>query len=309
MLKITAGSSLSASSAIPSCMRARPWPHDPVAARAPVAAAPMAMLIASSSLAALMHTPPAAGSLAAMFSSSSVNGSIGYPVKNRHPAAIAASAIASLPCIKRRVMVRPPRATREQPARARRSRPRRWRPRWRRCAGPGRGDELTHRSDERRDGDDAADRRERGDEDERCAHRATELGGDVARRHLDHVGVFDHDREVEQAGVDDHERARGELRADGLPERLVHHERRPGIEHDWQRPQRCVAHRQLGVGLRAPHAAAVLGKEQGFASLGDRGHRQRLGDDLHSLSADAGEEDLAFVHLMLTPVALRASVA
>lgn len=60
-----------------SCMRASPWPHEPVAARAPVAAAPRAMLTASISLSALMHTPPASGSFLAMFSSSSVKGSIG----------------------------------------------------------------------------------------------------------------------------------------------------------------------------------------------------------------------------------------
>ena len=57
------------------------------------------------------------------------------------------------------------------------------------------------------------------------------------------------------------------------------------------------------------HAAAVLGKEQGVSSLGDGGHRQGLGDDLHALSADAGEEHLAFVHLVLTPVASPGSVA
>ena len=62
---------------MPSCMRLTPCPHDPVAARAPVAAAPSAMLMASISLSALMQTPPAAGSFLAMFSRSSVNGSIG----------------------------------------------------------------------------------------------------------------------------------------------------------------------------------------------------------------------------------------
>src|SRR5580698_8125136 len=57
MLKMTRGNSLSASSATPSCMRLIPCPHEPVAALAPVAAAPSAMLMASSSLSALMHTP------------------------------------------------------------------------------------------------------------------------------------------------------------------------------------------------------------------------------------------------------------
>ncbi len=77
MLKTTSGNSLSASSAMPSCIRLIPCPHEPVAARAPVAAAPRAMLMASISLSALMHTPPAAGSFFAMFSNSSVKGSIG----------------------------------------------------------------------------------------------------------------------------------------------------------------------------------------------------------------------------------------
>jgi hypothetical protein len=62
---------------MPSCMRLTPCPHEPVAALAPVAAAPNAMLIASISLSALMHTPPAAGSFFAMFSKSSVKGNIG----------------------------------------------------------------------------------------------------------------------------------------------------------------------------------------------------------------------------------------
>ena len=50
---------------------------EPVAARVPVAAAPHAMPTASSSLSAFMHTPPTAGSLPAMCSSTSVNGVIG----------------------------------------------------------------------------------------------------------------------------------------------------------------------------------------------------------------------------------------
>jgi hypothetical protein len=77
MVNTTRGNSLRASSAIPSCMRLTPCPQDPVAARAPVAAAPSAMLMASISLSALIQTPPAAGSFFAMFSKSSVKGSIG----------------------------------------------------------------------------------------------------------------------------------------------------------------------------------------------------------------------------------------
>ncbi len=77
MLNTTNGTSLRAASAMASCIRAMPWPHEPVAARAPAAAAPRVMLTASISLSAFMHTPPASGSRRAMLSSRSVNGSIG----------------------------------------------------------------------------------------------------------------------------------------------------------------------------------------------------------------------------------------
>ena len=97
MLKTTSGSSLSASSAIASCISASPWPHDPVAARAPAAAAPSAMFTASISLSALRQWPPASGIRRDMLSSSPVNGDIGYPAKNRQPAAIADSVMAAQP--------------------------------------------------------------------------------------------------------------------------------------------------------------------------------------------------------------------
>ena len=77
MLKTTSGSSLSAASAIVSCMSAMPWPVDPVAARAPVAAAPSAMLTPSISVSDWIHTPSTRGSSRAKESSSPVNGSIG----------------------------------------------------------------------------------------------------------------------------------------------------------------------------------------------------------------------------------------
>ena len=60
-----------------SSMSDRPCPVEPVAARVPVAAAPHAMPIASSSLSAFIDTPPTGGSSRAMFSSTSVNGVIG----------------------------------------------------------------------------------------------------------------------------------------------------------------------------------------------------------------------------------------
>ena len=77
MCTITIGSRAIDSSLIDSCMRARPWPVEPVALRVPVAAAPQAMPTASSSLSAFMQTPPTGGSFLAMPSSTSVNGVIG----------------------------------------------------------------------------------------------------------------------------------------------------------------------------------------------------------------------------------------
>ena len=77
MLKITSGSSASVISENDSCMSERPWPVEPVAARAPVESAPQAMPTASSSLSALMHVPPTSGRCLAKCSSTSVNGVIG----------------------------------------------------------------------------------------------------------------------------------------------------------------------------------------------------------------------------------------
>ena len=77
MLKMTTGSLAWHISAIDSCMSDRPWPVDPVAALAPAAAAPQVMPTASSSLSALMQTPPLSGSSRAMLSRSSVAGVIG----------------------------------------------------------------------------------------------------------------------------------------------------------------------------------------------------------------------------------------
>src|SRR5438445_276295 len=102
MLKITMGKPASVASAKDSCISESPCPVDPVAARAPVLSAPQHMPTASSSLSAFTQTPPTSGRRSAKCSSNSVNGVIGYPAKNRHPAAIAASAIASDPSISRR---------------------------------------------------------------------------------------------------------------------------------------------------------------------------------------------------------------
>jgi hypothetical protein len=77
MFTTTAGMRASDISAIDSCINDRPCPHEPVAARAPVAAAPHVMPTASSSLSAFMQTPPTGGRRLAMCSSTSVNGVIG----------------------------------------------------------------------------------------------------------------------------------------------------------------------------------------------------------------------------------------
>ena len=108
MFRITSGSWATAASAIDSCMSDRPCPVEPVADRVPVAAAPHAMPTASSSDSALTHEPPTSGRRLAMCSSTSVNGVIGYPEKNRHPAAIMASPMAADPSNNRAVTGRPP---------------------------------------------------------------------------------------------------------------------------------------------------------------------------------------------------------
>ena len=61
MFSTTSGRRARVISASDSCMSDRPWPVDPVAAGVPVAAAPQAMPMASSSLSAFMHTPPTSG--------------------------------------------------------------------------------------------------------------------------------------------------------------------------------------------------------------------------------------------------------
>ena len=77
MLTTTSGTSANVSSESDSCISDNPWPVEPVAARAPVAAAPQAMPTASSSDSAFMQTPPTSGSRRAECSSTSVNGVIG----------------------------------------------------------------------------------------------------------------------------------------------------------------------------------------------------------------------------------------
>ena len=95
---ITQGVSVIAAYPRFSIIREKPGPLVAVIARAPVHEAPIteAMLASSSSI--WIKTPPCFGSFAAMCSAISVEGVIGYPPKNRHPAASAPSAEAIFPC-------------------------------------------------------------------------------------------------------------------------------------------------------------------------------------------------------------------
>ena len=77
MLNTTSGSSFNAASAIASCMSATPCPVEPVAARAPVAAAPSAMFTPSISVSDWIITPPTGSSARENALSNPVNGSIG----------------------------------------------------------------------------------------------------------------------------------------------------------------------------------------------------------------------------------------
>ena len=74
---MTSGSSASVISEKDSCISDRPWPVDPVAARAPPASAPQAIPTASSSLSALMQVPSTPGRYSAKYSRISVNGVMG----------------------------------------------------------------------------------------------------------------------------------------------------------------------------------------------------------------------------------------
>ena len=77
MFNTTSGTRATDISASDSCISESPWPVEPVADRVPVAAAPHAMPIASSSLSAFMQTPSTVASFFAISSSTSVNGVIG----------------------------------------------------------------------------------------------------------------------------------------------------------------------------------------------------------------------------------------
>src|SRR6185369_8595506 len=104
MFSTTSGSCAKQISASDSCISDRPWPTEPVADRTPAAEAPQAMPTASISLSAFMHTPLTSGRCLAIPSKTSVKGVMGYPAKNRQPAATMALAIASDPSMNSRAM-------------------------------------------------------------------------------------------------------------------------------------------------------------------------------------------------------------
>jgi hypothetical protein len=81
-------------------MRLKPGPEVAVIDFAPAQLAPMMALIEASSSSIWMAIPPTCGSLFDRCSAISLDGVIGYPAKNRQPAAIAPSAHASFPCQK-----------------------------------------------------------------------------------------------------------------------------------------------------------------------------------------------------------------
>jgi hypothetical protein len=85
---------------IVSCIRLKPGPDVAVMAFAPVQLAPTTALIEANSSSICMNMPLTLGKRAAICSAISLAGDIGYPAKKRHPAVIAASAHASLPCQK-----------------------------------------------------------------------------------------------------------------------------------------------------------------------------------------------------------------
>src|ERR1041384_4452971 len=101
------GMRATAISAKDSCISELPGPVEAIIARAPVAAAPHTMPIASSSDSAFMHTPPACGRRHDMYSRISVDGVIGDPAEKRTPARTAASASAGAPSISAALMCAP----------------------------------------------------------------------------------------------------------------------------------------------------------------------------------------------------------
>ena len=78
-------------------MREKPGPDVAVIPRAPDHTAPMTAASDASSSSNWTNVPPISGNLREICSAISLAGVIGYPAKNRQPAAIAASAIAMLP--------------------------------------------------------------------------------------------------------------------------------------------------------------------------------------------------------------------
>ena len=98
ILTITQGVSVIAAYPMFSIISENPGPLVAVMARAPVQDAPITDAIPPISSSIWIKVPDSFGNFAAMCSAISVEGVMGYPPKNLHPAASAPSAHAILPC-------------------------------------------------------------------------------------------------------------------------------------------------------------------------------------------------------------------
>ncbi len=85
-----------------SCMSEKPGPDVAVSALAPASEAPMTAAIEAISSSICTKWPSTCGRRRDSTSAISVEGVMGYPAKKRAPAAMAPSATASLPAIRRR---------------------------------------------------------------------------------------------------------------------------------------------------------------------------------------------------------------
>jgi hypothetical protein len=73
---------------------------------------------------------------------------------------------------------------------------------------------------------------------------------------------------------------------------VVHHNHRLGAGQDRQYPQALVVHHDAGLRRAAAHLAADVGRQHRVQPAAGSGERERLGHELDSLTADAGDDDL-----------------
>ena len=94
--------------------------------------------------------------------------------------------------------------------------------------------------------------------------------------------------------VDEDERAGRSLRADRLPELVVHRDRRPRVRDERRRLERRVADHDRRVGVHAAHRAAVDAEQHHVTAFEGRAAGEHLRGELHTLAADPGEQQLTF---------------